>query len=431
MNKLYLRYLLIAFFASSPIIHAQWFYETGFSSNTFEDYTATGSLPSTTINTTITPTKGLRDLSFNIGYLFSFPGKNTLEANVRPPFFRLGTSLGFDQVNVRTNAVINGFAFPTNYALAQLQGRVGLHLTPFVFYSDKSGVRTPTFLINFHGGAAYNHFTSAIRQGNNTSVDLLNDSNAFKQNYFSFQYGAGFQLFLTKSTQLYARYTIDNSEKFVENSVVAGQQVKETYRVRKNKVTLGVLVDFRLINKRKKQQEDKLSELETKFEEVSSSLDAQANAHPHDSLVSSVAQLEVEVEKIKENLQPKINESSMTTRIHEKGVRYFPEFVEVRFPKNSSYFNQALYGPMLRKLATFLMQNPNLKIHLVGYTDTTGQSTYNIMLSKKRANRVRDFIVNQYGIAANRILAEGRGETDEFSISDTANNRRTEIIIIE
>ena len=54
-----------------------------------------------------------------------------------------------------------------------------------------------------------------------------------------------------------------------------------------------------------------------------------------------------------------------------------------------------------------------------------------MQLSKKRAARVRDHLVKKYGVAANRIKTEGRGETDQFSLSVNSDNRRTEIIILE
>ncbi|MEK9531064.1 MAG: OmpA family protein, partial [Flavobacteriaceae bacterium] len=379
--------------------------------------------------TTITPTKGLRDLSFNLGYLFSFSKKDPMEPEYRPPFFRLGIGAGFDQINMRTNAVINGFAFPTNYALAQLQGRAGLHLTPFVFYSDKSGKRIPTFSINLHGGAAYNHFTSAIREGNNTSVDLLNDSNTFKQNYLSFHYGGGFQLFLTKTTQLYARYTIDNSEEFVEDSTLGGAQLKETYKLNKNRFSLGLLVNFRLINRIKKQQEDKYQELEKMLAQTNTTLDnLQSASQDFDGLKSTVEEVQMEVDKLKKDFD-ELNESVLKTGVHKNGIRYFPEFREVLFDRNSSYFDKKQYADLMAKLAIFLNQNPDVKVRFVGYADTTGPESFNTRLSEKRAKRLKDYLVRKHNIASNQIVTVAKGETDKFSTSEYASNRRTEIQI--
>ena len=77
------------------------------------------------------------------------------------------------------------------------------------------------------------------------------------------------------------------------------------------------------------------------------------------------------------------------------------------------------------------MQNPKLNIQLVGYADMSGSDTYNMQLSKNRAARVRNHLIKKYGVAANRIKTKAMGETNQFSLSDNSDNRRTEIIILE
>lgn len=51
-----------------------------------------------------------------------------------------------------------------------------------------------------------------------------------------------------------------------------------------------------------------------------------------------------------------------------------------------------------------------VKVVDVGYTDSKGTFTYNQSLSERRAKAVRDYYI-RHGIAADRVLAEGRGET--------------------
>ena len=50
------------------------------------------------------------------------------------------------------------------------------------------------------------------------------------------------------------------------------------------------------------------------------------------------------------------------------------------------------------------------RVSLTGNTDTMGDATYNQMLSERRANAVRDALVNA-GVPAGNIAAAGRGET--------------------
>ncbi len=85
------------------------------------------------------------------------------------------------------------------------------------------------------------------------------------------------------------------------------------------------------------------------------------------------------------------------------------------------------------RIATVMMQNPNMQVAVVGYTDSTGDFNYNLKLSKRRA----DAIVNQMvkdGIAPNRLAGVGVGELNPIATNDTvegrAQNRRVELVLI-
>lgn len=64
----------------------------------------------------------------------------------------------------------------------------------------------------------------------------------------------------------------------------------------------------------------------------------------------------------------------------------------------------------LTKLKDFLVKNPTYKIELSGHTDTRGDAKENLILSEGRAKAVVEYLVKQ-GIAANRLVAKGYGET--------------------
>jgi OOP family OmpA-OmpF porin len=91
--------------------------------------------------------------------------------------------------------------------------------------------------------------------------------------------------------------------------------------------------------------------------------------------------------------------------------------------------------PELRRIATFLDKNQNIKIEIGGHTDSYGNDAYNQRLSERRANAVRDFFVQQ-GIAPERMQAIGYGETKpvvpgNLNIAGQQENRRVEFKIIE
>lgn len=65
-----------------------------------------------------------------------------------------------------------------------------------------------------------------------------------------------------------------------------------------------------------------------------------------------------------------------------------------------------------------------MKVTIVGYTDDTGTTEYNMDLSKKRAWSVSDYLINQVGIDASRVKIEGRGESNPAYPNDSDENRQ-------
>lgn len=64
-----------------------------------------------------------------------------------------------------------------------------------------------------------------------------------------------------------------------------------------------------------------------------------------------------------------------------------------------------------------------IRVTISGYTDAIGTESYNQGLSFRRAESVKDFLV-QSGVSASRLEAEGRGEADPVASNDTADGRR-------
>lgn len=88
----------------------------------------------------------------------------------------------------------------------------------------------------------------------------------------------------------------------------------------------------------------------------------------------------------------------------------------------------------LKRLAGLLTFVPDYKIEINGYTDDVGSAAANRKLAQKRANRVRDFLVN-FGVAAERIKVFGQGETNFVASNQTSQgrslNRRIEIVFFK
>ena len=69
---------------------------------------------------------------------------------------------------------------------------------------------------------------------------------------------------------------------------------------------------------------------------------------------------------------------------------------------------------------------------IIGHTNNIGRESNNQILSENRANAVKNLII-EYGVAAYRITASGKGESNPTASNDTANglalNRRIEAIL--
>lgn len=85
----------------------------------------------------------------------------------------------------------------------------------------------------------------------------------------------------------------------------------------------------------------------------------------------------------------------------------------------------------LMKLALLIDRNPNLYCWIEGHTDLIGTDEANILLSKKRAEAVKSYLVESMRMNPERIITRGFGESDPLVSSGDANaqapNRRVEI----
>ena len=92
------------------------------------------------------------------------------------------------------------------------------------------------------------------------------------------------------------------------------------------------------------------------------------------------------------------------------------------------------YRDILNRVAGILMTLKGYTIAVYGYTDDVGTQTYNLQLSQRRAEAVRDFLV-QTGISSTIVSTKGFGKSDPRVPGDSeqsrAANRRVEIGIVD
>ncbi len=105
----------------------------------------------------------------------------------------------------------------------------------------------------------------------------------------------------------------------------------------------------------------------------------------------------------------------------------------ILFATNSAEVKSDSEGT-IKEVAGVLSENPDLKIKIIGHTDADGKQEANLVLSKKRAESVRNVLVNDYKIKASQIETDGKGST--LPVSEDSNeagktkNRRVEFIKI-
>lgn len=86
------------------------------------------------------------------------------------------------------------------------------------------------------------------------------------------------------------------------------------------------------------------------------------------------------------------------------------EVFEIHFDFNKATIKPE-YQALIQKLATATQANRNIKVSVVGHTDTSGSKDYNYSLGGRRAEAVQNMLI-KYGIPASQIVAVSAGEED-------------------
>lgn len=106
------------------------------------------------------------------------------------------------------------------------------------------------------------------------------------------------------------------------------------------------------------------------------------------------------------------------------------EIFEIRFDFDKATIKPE-YEDLIRKLAATTQENKNIKVSVVGHTDTSGSSSYNYALGGRRAEAVQKMLI-EYGIPSSQIIAVSAGEEDlkvpTPNNTPNAENRRVRVV---
>ena len=103
----------------------------------------------------------------------------------------------------------------------------------------------------------------------------------------------------------------------------------------------------------------------------------------------------------------------------------------ILFDVNSDKIKPTSYGT-LKEIATILSENADVKVKILGHTDTDGDDAKNLELSKRRAAAVKTALSKEFNIDESRLDTDGMGETKPVADNNTpegkASNRRVEFV---
>lgn len=103
----------------------------------------------------------------------------------------------------------------------------------------------------------------------------------------------------------------------------------------------------------------------------------------------------------------------------------------ITFDVNSATIKPESYGT-LKTIAQVLQDNPEVRVKIIGHTDSDGEDNANINLSKKRSEAVKAILGSDFGVNASRLESDGKGESQPVADNTTqvgkANNRRVEFV---
>ena len=103
----------------------------------------------------------------------------------------------------------------------------------------------------------------------------------------------------------------------------------------------------------------------------------------------------------------------------------------ILFDVNSANIKPESYGS-LKDIAEVLKDNSKVRVKIIGHTDSDGDASANLALSKKRAEAVKSLLGSQFNIDASRMETDGKGASDPVADNKTsagkAQNRRVEFV---
>ena len=123
------------------------------------------------------------------------------------------------------------------------------------------------------------------------------------------------------------------------------------------------------------------------------------------------------------NTNDRCPDTPANIKVDSKGCALYSEKavainLNIAFENNSSQFKPALVND-IQRLADFMKEYKDTSVVIEGHSSAVGSAKYNLILSQKRADAVKNVLINQFNIDASRLSAIGFGETQLLSKGNT------------
>lgn len=129
------------------------------------------------------------------------------------------------------------------------------------------------------------------------------------------------------------------------------------------------------------------------------------------------------------SIDPKLYENILSRVKSKKTIFYPPSGFEIE-PNVTNDLRK-----YFKSLKLYFNENPDGLIKITGHTDNRGNSKTNLVLSKKRADKMKNYLIDEYGINPVNLKTSGRGDTKPKNRSNSdlaeAQNRRVTFTYIK
>lgn len=222
-------------------------------------------------------------------------------------------------------------------------------------------------------------------------------------NYFATKAGLNFNFYVSKVVSLSLRPSVlwNMSNAGVAQTSAAYNKEKAGFQIFAG-VNFKLGGDFKCADLKNQAEIDALN---AQINALRGDLDAclAANAAAQAQTAALLAELEA-----CKNAKPKVIEKVSNNL---QSVRYV-------FYKIGSSVITADQQPNVEMVASYLKNHKDAKVVIDGYASKDGNLDFNIKLAQARAESVKKMLIKKYGIAADRIQAQGKGIGDMFSEND-------------